>query len=146
MVDVTKCIGCRKGIVLFQKRKEEWSHIDLFATREAGATYRCENSDVIGKYLVENNGRGTYLPNEDLKKFYDEQSFWWEDIIDLAHVIFESDEKVQEFFNQGEESYRVHNLPNKEIEDKLLYLAEDKGIKVTNSDDDGYPDLIKFKK
>ena len=141
MIDVTKCIGCRKGVSLFTEKDGEYTHVDLFATPEAGASYKCENSETIGKLLVKNGDRGTFLPNDELKKFFEKQEFWWEDIIDLAYAILKEQSKVSEFFNDGEKGDMMWNKPNLEIENALLALADIEGIKV---DEEAYPDLIKW--
>ena len=120
MIDVTKCFGCRKGVLLFIKENDAYFHVDLFATPEAGEEYKCENSDTIGEFLIKREGKGTYVPNEELKDLFWNQSMWWEDIIDLAHDIFESDKKVGEFFNEETDGILNWNLSNEDIENKLL--------------------------
>lgn len=142
MIDVTKCIGCRKGVSLFTEKDGEYTHVDLFATPEAGSSFKCENSETIGKLLVKNGDKGTLLPNDELKKFFEKQEFWWEDIIDLAYATFKEQSKVSEFFNDGEKGNMMWNKTNLEIENSLLALAEIEGIKV---DEEAYPDLIKWK-
>lgn len=141
MIDVTKCIGCRKGVSLFTEKDGEYTHVDLFATPEAGASFKCENSETIGKLLVKNGDRGTLLPNDELKKFFEIQEFWWEDIIDLAHAVLKEQSKVSEFFNDGEKGNMMWNKPNLEIENALLAIAEIEGVEV---DEEAYPDLIKW--
>ena len=142
-IDVTKCMGCRKGISLFFKDEEGYNHVDLFASAEAGAQYKCENSDSIGEYLIGNDASSKYLPKEgDVKEFFDFQEMWWEDIIDLVYDVFKDQGKVTAFFNEGEKDNRTHNLPNEEIEAKLLVLAKENNIQITK---DQYPDLLKFK-
>lgn len=141
MIDVTKCIGCRKGVSLFTEKDGEYTHVDLFATPEAGASFKCENSETIEKLLVKNGDRGTLLPNDELKKFFDKQEFWWEDIIDLSYATLKEQSKVSEFFNGGEKGNMMWNKPNLEIENALLALAEIEGVKV---DEEAYPDLIKW--
>ncbi|MGB0881440.1 MAG: hypothetical protein ACPGSO_00695 [Vicingaceae bacterium] len=141
MIDVTKCMGCRKGVSLFTEKDGEYTHVDLFATPEAGASYKCENSENIGGLLVKNGDKGTLLPNEELKQFFERQEFWWEDIIDLAYDTLKEQNKVSEFFNTGEKGNMMWNKPNLEIENGLLALAEKEGIKV---DKEAYPDLIKW--
>lgn len=142
MIDVTKCIGCRKGVSLFTEKDGEYTHVDLFATPEAGASFKCGNSETIGKYLVPNGDRGALLPNEELKRFYEKQEFWWEDIIDLAYDTLKEQNKVSEFFNNDERGNMIWNKPNIDIENKLLALAEIEGVKI---DEEDYPDLIKWK-
>ena len=141
MIDVTKCIGCRKGVSLFTEKDGEYTHIDLFATPEAGASFKCENSEIIGKHLVPNGDRGTLLPNEDLERFFEKQEFWWEDIIDLAYATLKEQSKVSEFFNSGEKGNMVWNKQNVDIENELLALADKEGVKVDKED---YPYLIKW--
>lgn len=141
MIDVTKCIGCRKGVSLFTEKDGEYIHLDLFATPEAGASFKCKNSEIIGKHLVPNGDRGTLLPNEELKRFYEKQEFWWENIIDLAYATLKEQSKVSEFFNNGEKGNMIWNKPNIDIENKLLVLAEKECVKV---DEEAYPDLIKW--
>lgn len=141
MIDVTKCMGCRKGVSLFIKKDGEYTHVDLFATPEAGASFKCENSETIGKYLVSNGDRGTLLPNEDLEKFFEKQESWWEDIIDLTYATLKEESKVYEFFNAGEGGNMMWNKPNLDIENALLAIAEREGVTV---DKQSYPDLIKW--
>ena len=50
---------------------------------------------------------------------------------------------VSEFFNDGEKDNKTWNLPNVEIEIKLLVIASEKGIEVN---EEAYPDLIKWEK
>ena len=80
-IDVTKCLGCRKGISLFTEKNGEYTHVDIFATPEAGASYKCENSETIGNFLMKNGDRGTLLPNEELKAFFTKQEIWWAYIV-----------------------------------------------------------------
>lgn len=40
MIDVTKCMGCRRGVNLFTEKDGEYIHVDLFATYEAGAIFK----------------------------------------------------------------------------------------------------------
>ena len=141
MIDITKCIGCRKGVSLFTEKDGEYTHVDLFATPEAGASFKCENSETIGELLVKNGDRGTLLPNDELKKLFAKQEFWWQDIIDLAYATLMEQSRVSEFFNDGEKGAMMWNKPNLEIESALLALAEIKGVKV---DEEDYPDLIKW--
>lgn len=142
MIDVTKCIGCKKGVSLFSKHDGVYHHMDLFATREVGAEYPCRNSEDIQKYLVENEGHGTYLPNEELKLWFKEQEFWFEDIIDLSWKVFPEGNK--DFFNRNvKEGTKVWNLSNEELEKELLREAETAGIEVTEEE---YPNLEIFSK
>ena len=140
-IDVTKCLGCRKGISLFTEKNGEYTHVDLFATTEAGASYKCENSETIGNFLMKNGDRGTLLPNEESKAFFTKQEMWWEDIISLAYDTFKEQKKVSEFLNDGEKDNRTWKLPNVEIENKLLAIALEKGIEVN---EEAYPDLIRW--
>jgi len=140
-IDVTKCIGCRKGISLFIEDNGVYTHMDLFATREAGASYKCENSEVIGKYLVKNGDRGTFLPNEELKELLGKQELWWEEIVTLAYESLKEQKEVSAFFNEGEVGKKTWNLPNIEIENKLLAIAVEKGIEINQ---DNYPYLLKW--
>ena len=75
-INVAKCLGCRKGIGLFTEQNGEFTHVDFFATPEAGAIYKCENSETIGKFLMKNDDRGTLLPNEQSKAFFTKQEMW----------------------------------------------------------------------
>ena len=142
-IDVTKCLGCRKGISLFTEKDGEYAHVDLFATPEAGACYKCENSETIGKYLMKNGDRGTLLPNEIAKDFFTKQEMWWEDIISLAYDNLKEQKMVSEFFNSGEKGNRTWNLANVDIENKLLAIASENGIDIN---EEAYPDLIKWSK
>ena len=78
-IDIEKCGACKAGLELFVKQDDEWFHVDLFATFEAGAMYVCENSDVIEEYLVKNGDKGTWLPNEELEALFREQELKNED-------------------------------------------------------------------
>lgn len=142
-INVAKCLGCRKGISLFTEQNGEFTHVDLFATPEAGASYKCENSETIGKFLMKNGDRGTLLPNEQSKAFFTKQKMWWEDIISLAYDTMKEQKMVSEFFNDGGKDNKTWNLPNVEIESKLLVIASEKGIEVN---EEAYPDLIKWDK
>lgn len=141
MIDVTKCIGCRKGVGVFTEKDGKYVHIDLFATPAAGASYKCGNSDVIGKHLVQHGNLGTLLANEDLESFYEKQSFWWEDIIDLAYEVLKEQDKVSSFFNDGKKDDKMWNKPNVDIENALIALAEKEGMIV---DEDRYPDFTRW--
>lgn len=142
-INVAKCMGCRKGISLFTEKDGEYTHVDLFATREAGASYKCENSETIGNFLMKNGDRGTLLPNEESKAFFTKQEMWWEDIISLAYDTLKEQKMVSEFFNDGEKDSRTWNLTNVEIENKLLAIASVNGIEVN---EEAYPDLIRWEK
>lgn len=143
MIDVTKCIGCRKGIPAFIKENNCYSHLDLFATPEAGSIFRCENSDVVGDFLKENDNKGgIYVPKDTLKEVLDFQAYWWEDIISLAYDALKEQDKVTAFFNDGEKGNMMWNKPNADIEAALIAIAEKEGVKV---DDESYPDLLKWK-
>lgn len=142
-INVAKCIGCRKGISLFTEKDGEYIHVDFFATREAGASYKCENSETIGNFLMKNGDRGTLLPNEESKAFFTKQEMWWEDIISLAYDTLKEQKMVSEFFNDGEKGSRTWNLTNVEIENKLLAIASENGTEVN---EEAYPDLIRWEK
>jgi hypothetical protein len=142
-INVAKCIGCRKGISLFTEKDGEYTHVDLFATPEAGASYKCENSETIGKFLMKNGDRGTLLPNEESKVFFTKQEMWWEDIISLAYDTLKEQKMVSEFFNDGDKDSRTWNLTNVEIENKLLAIASTNGTEVN---EEAYPDLIRWEK
>ncbi len=138
-IDVTKCIGCRKGVSMFTIKEGVYIHHDLFASAEAGASYKCNNTATIGNYLVKNGERGTFLPNDNAEEFFDKQESWWEDIITLAYNTFKEQKFVSDFFNGGNDGSKVLNLPNVELENKLLANAKEKGIEIT---EDKYPYLI----
>ena len=142
-INVEKCIGCRKGISLFTEKDGEYTHVDLFATREAGASYKCENSETIGNFLMKNGDRGTLLPNEESKAFFTKQEMWWEDIISLAYDTLKEQKMVSEFFNDGEKDSRTWNLTNVEIENKLLAIASENGTEVK---EEAYADSIRGEK
>lgn len=137
------CLGCRKGISLFTEENGEYTHVDLFATREAGASYKCKNSETIGEFLIKNGDKGTLLPNDQLKAILEKQEMWWEDIISLAYDTFKEQKMVSDFFNDGLKDNKTWNLPNIEIENKLLEIALKNGIEVTK---DTYPHLIIWEK
>lgn len=141
VVDITKCIGCRKGIKLFREKNGDYYHVDLFATAESGSEYKCENSDTIGKFLIKNEETGTILPNDELSTFFINQSLWWENIIDLAEETFEDNDMVLEFFNSGEKDNKVWNKSNLDIENSLLEIVEKKGLEISEYN---YPFLIKW--
>lgn len=102
---------------------------------------KCENSETIGKLLIKNGDRGTFLPNDELDKFFERQELWWENIIKLAYSTLKEQSNVSEFFNGGEKDDIMWNKSNLEIENALLVLAEREGVKV---DKESYPDLIKW--
>jgi len=141
MIDVTKCLGCRKGIDIWTDQEGTIKHLDFFATAEAGATYKCETPDI--ENYIERNENGMLISKEEYKSFFEKQSFWWEDIIELAYAVLQDPSDVKDFFNSGEEGDRMHNLINETIEWTLVNMAEEAGIVV---DEDSYPDLIKFRK
>ena len=143
MIDVTKCIGCRKGTSLFFEKDGEYIHVDLFATPESGSACKCENSETIGNFLMKNGDRGTFIPNEQSREFFNKQVIWWEDIIKLAYDTLKEQEMVSEFFNNGEKGDKMWNKTNLEIENALLTIASNNGIEVN---EDIYPDLIKWEK
>lgn len=140
-LDFNKCIGCKKGINLFVKNDDgSYSHVDLFFSKEEGAQFKCENSN-IGEYLKPNGDKGTYLPKDnDLEYIYATHDFWWEDIIDLAHKIFDNDtEQVREFFNQNIEGVQLLSKSLYDMEEKLLEKGDELGVEY--KDEEGYPDL-----
>ena len=135
MIDVTKCIGCRKGIYPFIKNGDKnYSHLDFFATAEAGAIYSCENSDVVGEFLVDYPEDGKSLPTKSFLDFLDRQSDWWEDMVTLANDILEDPEEVLTFFNEN----GLWNKSNEEIEKALVKLASSKEFLIHEED---YPNL-----
>lgn len=135
MVDVTRCIGCRKGVALFTKDENGYKHVDLFATQARGSEYRCGNSDVIGEYLNE-TPRGTFLPNYVLGPQLEFQDFWWQDIVTVLFSTLETVTAVNEHIKT------IIDLPNALLEQKVLTLAESKGVSINSYD---YPDLLKWK-
>lgn len=142
IINVGRCMGCRKGIYPFTFNNGIYNHLDMFYSPEEGALMKCGNSDVIGNYLIENKESGMLMPTEDLKELYIEQENWWQDIIYLANTIFDEDhEKIGAFFNEGEKGNMVWNLSNVDIENKLLALADVKGMVITKED---YECLLKF--
>ena len=141
MIDVTKCLGCRKGIYIWDKQEGKIKHVDLFASTEAGAIYECTTPG-IEEYLFVNEN-GMLRPKKEYESFFANQSFWWEDILNLAYGVMGDSEKVRSFFNSGPEDNRMHNQSNETIEWTLLNMAEEVGIVVDYPD---YPDLLKFKK
>ena len=140
MIDVTKCLGCRKGIDVWTKRDDKIKHMDLFASADAGSMYDCETPG-IEEHLIENEN-GMLRPKPEFKSFFEKQSWWWDDILDLAYEVFQSSSVVQEFFNSGKEGELIHTLPNERIENALVNMANVAGVVVN---EDTYPDLIQFK-
>lgn len=141
-INLNKCIGCFKGINSFIVEDDKLNHFDLFATSEAGEYYECLNGEQIKEYLTtHNNGISTIEENE-LKSKFMEQAMWWDDIIELAHIIFSNQNKVNDFFNKGEKGNRTWNLSNEEIEKRIISLANEKEIEFTEED---YPDLYYWK-
>jgi hypothetical protein len=141
-LDVTQCIGCRKGIGLFIKDKDKkFIHLDLFATPEAGESYTCTNQKEIKKHLKKNGNKGTYLADGELAEFYEKQDAWWYDFIELASNTFEDNDELNKFFNAGEQGDKVWNQPNNIMEGVLLKVADGKNIEITKED---YPDLLKW--
>jgi hypothetical protein len=144
MLDVTKCIGCRKGIGIFTKEPHGYNHVDVFNTIESGAIFRCKNSSVIGQYLIKNENTGTYLPNKEFKEFLLNQGSWWGDILDILYEIFQSSEDdINEFFNTEIKGKKLWNLPNQRIEEKVLQLADKNNLEIRMII---YPDLYKSKR
>lgn len=140
MIDVTKCLGCRKGIDVWTKQDDKLKHFDFFASADAGAIYDCKTLE-IEQYLEENEN-GMLRPKKEYDSFFKNQSFWWEDILTLAYDIFQSPEEVKDFFNRGDSDNRMHNRSNEDIEDTLVNLADLNDILV---DEETYPDLKRFK-
>jgi hypothetical protein len=135
-LDVCKCIGCRKGISLFIRDKDKFAHIDLWG----GIHFPCDNQN-IHEFIKNNENRGTYIPNDASSDFFSTQELWWDDIVTLAQDVFGESGAV-DFFNEGEsKDNRNWNLPNEQIEGKLLNSASEKNIQVTQ---DQYPNLIKY--
>jgi len=142
-LDVTQCIGCRKGIGLFIKEKDKtFTHLDLFATPEAGHSYKCTNQKIIEKHVKKNKGKGTYLADDELQAFYIDQEDWWYDFIDLASDTFTNNDELNEFFNRGEKGDKMWNKPNNVMEIELLTIARERGVEVIK---DYYPSLIKWR-
>ena len=141
-LDVTKCMGCKKGLTLFFKDDKGFKHVDLFSSYASGSEYKCENSDTVGEFLYEQTS-SKYLTKEEFMQMFKDQDFWWEDIIDLAHAILKESKDVTDFFNEGEPGKMNWNLSNEDLESKLLELAKENDI---STPEDSYPDLIKFKK
>ncbi len=146
MVDVKVCFGCRQGISTFSLHDDgKFYHVDLFATREAGAMYHCENSKELAPYLNRNGNppSKTYLANPELDAFYREQGHWWQDAIQLAHDVIKEEEKVLDFFMNDKENSILYKWSNDQIETALLALAVNNKIEVKQED---YPDLLIWKK
>ena len=142
MIDVTKCLGCRKGIDIWTDQDGTIEHFDFFATAEAASVYKCETPDI--ENFIERNKNGMLISKPEYKQFFEKQSFWWDDILNLAYEVFKDDSSaVKDFFNSGTVDERMHNLPNETIEWTLINMAEEAGIVV---DEEEYPDLIKFRK
>lgn len=140
-IDVRNCIGCRKGESLFIKTDDGFSHLDLFASYSAGATYNCPNSKVIESHLTPNGDKGTYLADDKLTAIYNAEGNWWEDIVSLANQVLNEQQKVSEFFNQEVSGVKMWNRTNVEIENSLMKIVDELGFKI---DEEEYPDLIKW--
>lgn len=141
MIDVTKCIGCRQGIDVFMEKEGDYLHFDFFASPEESEIYMCGNSDVMGQHLVRNKN-GLLTTSDDLKKFFEKQSYWWDEVLVLAHSVMVDDAEVEAFFMDDREGEPMINKSNEDIERALLSLAEDQGLKITREE---YPDLLKWK-
>jgi hypothetical protein len=142
MIDITKCLGCRKGIDIWTDQDGTIEHFDFFATADSASVYKCETPDI--ENFIEKNKNGMLIAKPEYKKFFEKQSFWWEDILDLAYQVFNDDPTaVKDFFNSGTVDERVHSLSNETIELTLLNMAEAAGLEINEED---YPDLIKFRK
>lgn len=147
MVDVVKCLGCRKGIDTWQENDGELHHFDFFATKEAGAIYKCNNSEElkkIGLDKIERNGLLTPKKDSDLDIFFKEQEFWWEDYVELLWEIFKTQEEVNKYFNEDtfDNGTILGKLSNEELEELILKEAFAHDVEVT---EDNYPDLYVWK-
>jgi hypothetical protein len=139
MIDITKCIGCRKGIWPLIKKDDQILHLDLFSSAESGATYECLNSNEIEEFLDPIEGRGTLKPNSELLKVYTFQELWWEDILSLCHTVFSNPKDIADFFNSKQDSKSLIYLSNIAIENKLLAEAKVKQVEITQ---DEYSNLL----
>lgn len=142
-INLNNCIGCFKGINSFIIEEDKISHFDLFATAEAGECYECLNSEMIKKYLTTYDNGISIIKEKELESKFTEQTMWWDDIIELAHIIFSNQKNVNDFFNKGKKGDRFWNLPNEEIERELISLAKEMEIDLTKED---FPDLYYWKK
>jgi len=106
MIDVTKCLGCRKGIDIWQEKDGVIKHMDLFASADAAAIYDCETPG-IEEHLIENEN-GMLRPKPEFKSFFEKQRWWWEDILDLAYAVFQDASDVKDFFNSGPEDEKIY--------------------------------------
>jgi hypothetical protein len=142
MIDITTCIGCRKGVWPLIYKDNKYYHVDLFSSAESGAQYECLNSDEIGEYLVKIEGKGTLKPNPELDEVYTAQEFWWEDILTLCHEVFKDPNDIADLFNSKINSKSLITSENIDIENALIKLAKDKYIEITQQK---YPDLLLWK-
>jgi hypothetical protein len=142
MIDITKCIGCRKGVWPLIKKDDQYLHLDVFASEDAGATYECLNSDKIGDQLVPIEGRGTFKPNSELLEIFFFQEAWWEDIIYLCRETFSQHSETADFLNSKHEGKTLITSSNEIIEEKLLNKAKENSIDVS---EETYPNLLLWK-
>lgn len=139
-LDVTKCIGCRKGTLPFTHvRKGYIHHLDLFASAEAGEMYPCANKDVVEKHLT-TTSRGIYDTSPELSEVMNWQASWWDDIMTILHAMFKGKwpEATDYINNSG-----VLAMSNKDMEDFIIRDAIKMGIVI---DADKCPDLISMEK
>ena len=142
MIDITKCYGCNKGIDSFVKNDEGlWEHWELFGNPESGQIFSCQNSEEVEPHLVENEVKGgIFLAKGELRDFYAEQSFWWEDILELIVKIFPYKSERVEFASRPDSLFK---RPNVELEKDLLEKADMAGLVITEEE---YPDLLIWQK
>jgi hypothetical protein len=136
-INVTTCMGCKKGIESFVLMENQFFHLDLFATPGEGHQFKC-NSENIGDILIKSDN-GVFFPDTEHEVLFREQSFWWTEILTLAMDVFGSDEAILEFLNTGESGKKMWNNTNDVIEKELISIAENKGIVI---DATTYPDLL----
>jgi len=65
---------------------------------------------------------------------FEEQYVWWEDMIYLANEVFEGQNEISMFFNEGEAGNRNWNKTNDEIVGMLMEIAKSKGIEIDKED------------
>lgn len=135
MLDTTNCIGCRKGIRNLHLIKGEIHHIDLFMSKMSAGSYLCGNNRQIKNLVQELEPR--VILGEELDEYLKQQSYWWEDIIELAHETFLEQSLVNDFFIKNiKESDEV-------LEKLLLVEAEKKKVEI---EEGYYTDLLLYKK
>jgi hypothetical protein len=115
------CVTCMKGKCTFMMHDGRLTHLDLFATAEAGAMYKCGNSETIRKFLTENENGGIYVANDASKDYFIDRQMWWSDVIELASELMPT-EDLQEFF-AGEDP--LWKKPKREVEAALLSLVSE---------------------